>query len=413
VTDGEPFDLLWTHARLATLEPGAKYGLIEDGALGVRNGRIAWVGRSASLPPAALRTAAVHDAGGRCLTPGLIDPHTHLVYAGNRAPEFEARLAGATYAEIARAGGGILATVAATRAAPFDTLFSAASRRLVDRLSEGLTTIEIKSGYGLDAATERRSLAVARELGRRFPVRVRTTYLGLHALPPEFAGDPDGYVGFVCDEALPQIALERLADAVDAYCESIAFTPRHIARFFSAAQTLGLPVKLHTDQFTDGGGAKLAAEFRALCADHLEYTSAEGVAALSAAGTVAVLLPGAFYTLRETRLPPVAELRAAGVPIALGTDENPGTSPLGSLLLACNLGCTLFGLTPHEALAGVTRNAARALGLAREIGTLAPGKRADFVVWEVEDPVELIQSLGARPRALVYKDGAAVRSEHR
>jgi imidazolonepropionase len=411
--EDEPFELVWTHARLATFEPGAKYGLIEDGALALRDGRIAWAGRSADLPRDASRTAEIHDALGRCLTPGLIDPHTHLVFAGNRAAEFEARLEGATYPEIARAGGGILSTVRATRAAGFDALFTAASRRLVDRLAEGVTTLEIKSGYGLDMQAERRMLEVARELGRRFPIRVSATYLGLHALPPDYAGDPDEYVRFVCDEALPKIAGERLADAVDAYCESIAFTPAQIARFFTAARELGLRVKLHADQFSDGGGAKLAAAFGALSADHLEYTSAEGIAALSAAGTVAVLLPGAYYTLRETKLPPIAQLRAAGVPLAVGTDENPGTSPLGSLLLALNLACTLFGLTPEEALAGATRNAALALGLGREIGTLSAGKRADFVVWEAEDPVDLIYPIGARPRALVYKDGRAVRSQHR
>jgi imidazolonepropionase len=408
----EPLELVWTHARLATMEPGAKYGLIEDGALGVRGGRIAWVGRTGDLPLAAMRTAVVRDARGRCLTPGLVDPHTHLVYAGNRAGEFEALLEGATYPEIAQAGGGILSTVRATRAASFDSLLSAASRRLIDRLAEGVTTIEIKSGYGLDGPTEKRMLAVARELGRRFPIRVCTTYLGLHALPPEFAGDPDEYIRFVCEEALPEIAREHLADSVDAFCESIAFNPAQIARFFGAAQALGLPVKVHADQLSDGGGAALAAGFRALSADHLEYTSAEGVAALSAAGTVAVLLPGAFYTLRETTLPPVASLRAAAVPMAIATDENPGTSPLGSPLLALNFACTLFGLRPNEALAGLTRNAARALGLAHEIGTLAVGKCADFVVWEVDDPVELVHPIGARPRALVYKSGAAVlRSE--
>ncbi len=413
MAEGESYELVWEHARLATFEPGAKYGLIEDGALAVRDGRIAWVGRSAALPRAALRNAVVHDARGRCITPGLIDPHTHLVFAGNRAAEFEARLEGATYAEIARAGGGILSTVRSTRAASFDALVASAGRRLIDRLGEGVTTIEIKSGYGLDTQTERRILAAARELGRRLPLRVCATYLGLHALPPEYSGDSDGYVRYVCDETLPELARERLADAVDAYCESIAFTPRQIARFFTAAQALGLPVKLHTDQFTDGGGAKLAAEFGALSADHLEYTSAEGIAALSAAGTVAVLLPAAFYTLRESRLPPIAQLRAAGVPIAVGTDENPGTAPLGSLLLALNFACTLFGLTPEEALAGATRNAARALGLESQIGTLAAGKCADFVVWEIDDPVELVHAIGARPSALVYKGGAAVRSEHR
>ncbi len=409
----EPCELIWTHARLATMEAGEKYGLIEDGTLGVRGGRIAWIGPTNELPPAMRNGAVVRDARGRCLTPGLVDPHTHLVYAGHRAGEFEALLEGATYSEIAQAGGGILSTVRATRDAPFDALLSTASRRLIDRLAEGVTTIEIKSGYGLDAQTERRMLAVARELGRRFPVRVRTTYLGLHAVPPEFAGRADDYVGFVCDEVLPGIARERLADAVDAYCESIAFDPEQIARFFGAAQKLGLPVKLHADQFTDGGGARLAARFGALSADHLEYTPPEEAAVLRAAGTVAVVLPGAFYALRETRLPPIAELRAAGVPIAIGTDENPGTSPLGSLLLAVNFACTLFRLTPEEGLAGVTRNAARALGLGAEIGTLAVGKRADFVVWEVEDPAELVHPIGARPRGLVYKDGAAIRSDQR
>jgi imidazolonepropionase len=401
------WDTLWTNARIATMRPGgAPYGLIERGALALDGGRIAFAGASRDLPPGA-GARAVHDAGGACITPGLIDPHTHLVYAGNRAAEFEQRLLGASYASIAAAGDGILSTVRATRAAGEDGMIAASAARL-ERLScEGVTTVEIKSGYGLDRETELAMLRAARLLGERTGVTVRTTYLGVHTVPPEFAGRTDDYVAFVCDEMLPVVARERLADAVDAFCERIAFSPEQTARVFDAATRLGLPVKLHADQLTDGGGAALAARYHALSADHLEHASEAGIAALAAAGTVATLLPGAYYYLRETAMPPIATLRERGVPIALATDCNPGTSPVTSLLLMLNMACTLFGLTPEEALAGVTRNAARALGLADEIGTLEVGKRADVAVWGIDHPAELAYGIGLNPCRAVYRGGQA------
>jgi len=382
----------------------APYGMIERGALAIAGERIAWAGAMDELP----RDAAAEftlDVEGRCVTPGLIDPHTHIVYAGNRANEFEQRLLGESYAAIAARGGGIVSTVRATRAAGEQTLVDIAERRLARLRAEGVTTIEIKSGYGLDRETELEMLRAARALGERSGVRVRTTYLGAHTVPPEFAGRADDYVAFLCDEMLPLIARERLADAVDAFCERIAFSPQQTARVFETATRLGLPVKLHADQLTDGGCAALAARFGALSADHLEHTSDAGVAALAAAGTVATLLPGAYYFLRDTTLPPVAALRAHGVPIALATDSNPGTSPITSLLLILNMACTLFGLTPEEALRGVTRNAARALGIAAETGTLETGKAADLVVWDVEHPAELAYGIGADPAHAVYARG--------
>ena len=366
-------DALWINAQLATMTPGTPYGAIMDGALAVKDGRIAWVGARGSLPKGIDANLNVHDADGCWITPGLIDCHTHIVYAGNRAGEFEQRLNGASYEEIARNGGGIAATVAATRAASEDVLFAQSAARLARLLSEGVTTIEIKSGYGLDRDTEAKMLRVARELGRRFNVRVRNTYLGAHAVPPEFAGRPDAYVDFVCDDVMPALAGLGLIDAVDAFCDTIGFTHAQTARVFTAARRAGLPVKLHAEQLSDQNGAALAAQYGALSADHLEHLSAKSIKAMAAAGTVAVLLPAAFYFLRDTRVPPIDALRAAGVPMAVATDCNPGTSPTTSLLLTMNMACTLFRLTPAEALAGVTRHAARALGVHAECGMLQEG----------------------------------------
>jgi imidazolonepropionase len=402
------WDALWVNGRLATMVPetrAAPYGAIEDGALAVDGGGIAWVGPRADLPGAPDSLARrVHDLDRRWLTPGLIDCHTHLVYGGDRAAEFEARLEGASYADIARAGGGILSTVAATRGASEDELFQAARPRLDALIAEGVTTVEIKSGYGLDLDNELKQLRVARALGADLPVTVETTFLGAHALPPEFAGRAEAYIDAVV-AMLPEVAASGLADAIDAFCEKIAFSPEQTARVFEAACARGLPVKLHADQLSDLGGAALAARFGALSADHLEYTSTDGVAAMAAAGTVAVILPGAFYVLRETQIPPVAALRAAGVPIALATDCNPGSAPVTSLLLMLNMGCTLFRLTPEEALAGVTRHAATALGLGASHGTLEVGKAADLAVWDIERPAELAYRLGFNPLAYAAKGG--------
>jgi imidazolonepropionase len=388
------------------MDDGAPYGALADGALVVRDGRIVWVGARTALPSSLSADARVHDAGGRCITPGLIDCHTHVVYGGDRAREFELRLAGAGYAEIARAGGGILSTVRATRAASDAELAATAGKRVAAMCRDGTTTLEVKSGYGLDRETELRMLRVARALETAHPVRVATTYLGLHALDPEW-DDADAYVAYVCDEVLPAVAAEGLASAVDAFCETIAFSLDQTARFFDAARALGLAVKLHADQLSSGGGTALAARYGALSADHLEHADDAGLAALAAAGTVAVVLPGAYYFLREAKAPPIARLRELGVPLALATDSNPGTSPLVSPLLAMNLGCTLFRLTPEEALRGFTRNAARALGRGDEIGVLAPGRKADFVVWDIEHPAHLPYAIGANPGCTVVFDGKA------
>ena len=387
-------DLLLTGATLATMT-GPGYGLVPHGAVAIRGGLIAWVGPAADLP-AGLAGLPPMDAGGRLVTPGLIDCHTHAVFAGNRAAEFEARLNGTSYAEIARAGGGIMATVRATRAAAGSDLVAAALPRIDALCAGGITTVEIKSGYGLNRDTEMAQLSAARALGRMRPVRVVTTFLGAHAVPPEFAGRPGDYLDAVCLPTLRAVASEGLADAVDAFCETIAFAPAEVERLFAAARALGLPVRLHAEQLSNLGGAALAARFGALSADHLEYLDAAGVAAMAAAGTVAVLLPGAFYTLRETQAPPVAELRAAGVPMAVATDLNPGSSPMASLPLAMNMACTLFGLTPEEALAGTTRNAARALGLA-DRGRIARGLLADLAIWEAGHPAELCYLIGGPP----------------
>jgi len=385
---------LWRNARLATLDGPEPWGWIERGALLSEGDTIRWVGNDSALP-ASLRPEREVDLGGALLTPGLIDCHTHLVYGGQRAREFELRLQGASYEQIARAGGGIRSTVAATRAAADDELFKQARERAITLMREGVTTLEIKSGYGLSAEHEARCLRIARALGRDLPLTVRTTCLSAHALPPEFDGRADEYIDAVIDW-LPRLAAEGLVDAVDAFCETIAFSPGQTRRVFDAARALNLPVKLHAEQLTDCGGAALAAGYGALSCDHLEWLSADGVRAMAASGTVAVLLPGAFYFLRETRLPPVQVLREAGVPIALASDHNPGSSPGLSLLLMLNMGCTFFRLTPEEALRGVTVHAARALGLP-DRGRLAAGQRADFVAWDLQHPNELAYWFGRNP----------------
>ena len=393
----ETCDHLLRHCRAATFTPNAApYGLVEDATLALRDGAIVWLGPDAALP-ARLEAGREIDCRGRLLTPGLIDCHTHLVWGGDRLREFEMRLAGVAYEEIARQGGGIVSTVRATRQATDEELHAAARKRLVNLMAEGVTTVEIKSGYGLDTATEARMLRVARRLGREHEVRVRTTFLGAHAIPPEFANRADDYLEVVISEMLPHVVSEDLADAVDAFCEGIAFSVAQVDRLFTAARRLGLPVKLHAEQLSLLGGAALAARHEALSADHLEYLDEDGVKAMAAAGTVAVLLPGAFYFLRETRRPPVAALRSHGVPIAVATDLNPGSSPVHSLLSAVNLACLLFELTPEEGLAGVTRQAARALGLTSQVGTLEIGKRGDLALWDVEEPAALVANLGSRP----------------
>ena len=396
--------VLWTNARVASLNGPEPWGWIEQGALISQGDRLLWVGAAADLPPGLMTSVEQrHDLDGAVVTPGLIDCHTHLVYAGQRSHEFEQRLQGAAYEQIARAGGGIRTTVAATRAASETQLFALAARRLQYLLAEGVTTVEIKSGYGLSLAAESACLRVARRLGAELAVDVRSTFLGAHALPPEFSGRPDDYVSAVCDWT-GQLHAAGLVDAVDVFCEGIGFTPAQTRRVFEAARALGLPVKLHAEQLSDQGGTQLACEFAALSCDHLEHLSAAGVQALAAAGTVAVLLPGAYYFLRETRLPPIGALRAAGVPIAIATDHNPGTSPALSLLLMLNMACTLFRLTPEEALRGVTVNAARALGLS-DRGRLVAGQRADFCIWDIEHPNELAYFFGRNPLRHVVRAG--------
>lgn len=387
-------DRVWRNARVATLA-GPGLGSVEDGVVASVDGRIAYVGAAADAP--AFEAGDTVDCGGRWITPGLVDCHTHLVFGGDRAREFEMRLNGASYTQIAEAGGGIVSTVRATREASEDDLVRTAAARADRLIAEGVTTIEIKSGYGLECESERRMLVAARRIGVERPVRVVTTFLGAHAMPVEAEGDKDAYIERVCREMLPSIARDGLADAVDAFCEGIAFSPRQVSRVFETARSLGLPVRLHADQLSNLAGAELAARFRALSADHLEYTSDVGAAALAAAGTVAVLLPGAFYTLRETRVPPVDAFRRHGTSMALATDCNPGTSPLTSILLTMNMAATLFRLTVEECLAGVTREAARALGLGDEIGTLETGKACDLAIWDIEQPTELVYRLGFNP----------------
>lgn len=393
---------LWRNARVVTLAKQAGWGIVEDGAVVTAGPSIAWVGAAREVP-LDLVIEAEHDLGGALVTPGLVDCHTHLVYGGARADEFELRLSGASYEEIARAGGGIRSTVRATREATEEELFEAAVRRAEILLSTGVTTLEVKSGYGLSLEDEARCLRVARRLGRALAVDVVTTCLAAHAVPPEFDGRADAYIDAVC-AWLPQLQADGLVDGVDVFCETIAFTREQTRRVFETAQALGLPVKLHAEQLSDQDGASLAAEFGALSCDHLEWLSERGIRAMAAAGTVAVLLPGAFYFLRETKHPPVAELRAAGVPLALATDHNPGSSPVLSLPLMLNMACTLFGLTPEEALRGVTVNGARALGLS-ERGVLTPGRRADMAVWAVDHPNELAYWFGNQPCLRVVVGG--------
>ena len=401
---------LWLDVNLATMAPTVpqSYGAIEDGALAVKDDRICWLGLRRDLPRETPTDIPIYRCDGRWVTPGLIDCHTHLVYGGDRAREFELRLTGVSYEEIARQGGGILSTVNATREASEQALLDATQPRLKALMAEGTTTIEIKSGYGLDIDTEAKMLRVARSLGNTNPVTVATTFLGAHAVPAEYAGRSDDYIEFVCSEALPTIANQGLADAVDAFRENIGFSHSQTERVFQAAQALALPIKLHAEQLSDLGGAQLAANYGALSADHLEYVSEEGVVALATAGVVAVLLPGAFYFLRESKRPPIDLFRKHLVPIAVATDSNPGSSPVSSLLLMLNMACTLFALTPEEAFMGVTRNAARALGMSDAIGTLEVGKKADFVIWDIDHPAELAYRFGFNPCHQVIKDGLTV-----
>jgi len=402
-TETPPWDGIACGATLVTLDADAGYGLVEQGAIGWRNGLLCHVGPMSSLPgePTALAREVVQLTG--LVTPGLVDCHTHAVFAGDRAGEFEQRLQGASYEDIARAGGGIVSSVEATRLASEDALFEQSLPRARALRADGVTTLEIKSGYGLDFDNERKMLRVARRIGQALGIEVRTTFLGAHALPAEFHGRADAYIDAVC-EWLPRLHAEGLVDAVDAFCERIGFDLAQTRRVFETARSLGLPVKLHADQLSDGHGAALVAEFGGLSADHVEYTSEESVRAMAAAGTVAVLLPGAFHVLRETRLPPLELLRMHGVPMAVATDCNPGTSPLQSLRLAMSLACTHFRLTPEEALRGATLNGARALGLA-DRGVLAVGMRADFVHWDVQQPAELAYWLGGSPARAVYASG--------
>ena len=396
---------VWGNARLATLKeslPGL--GIIEDGAIAVVDGRIAYAGPEAGLP-AEFSTAEHIDCEGRWITPGLVDCHTHLVHAGDRAHEFELRLAGASYEEIARAGGGIVSSVKALREASEDELVRQTLPRLDTLIAEGVTTVELKSGYGLDTENELKSLRAARRLADLRDITVRTTFLGAHALPPEMKGDKTAYVDKVVGEMLPAVATEGLADAVDGFCEGIAFSPEEMARVFDAAKAHGLPVKLHADQLSNLNGAALAASYGALSADHLEYTDDAGAAAMAKAGTVAVILPGAFYFIRETKKPPVDLFRKHGVKMAVATDSNPGTSPLTSLLLTMNMAATLFGMTVEECIAGVTREAARALGLVDEVGTLEAGKWADFVLWDIGRPAELVYRMGFNPMHARIRSG--------
>ncbi len=398
-------DRLIIHANLVTMQPGDPVAALQNSAVAIRGGLIVWAGSDQAIPDQ-YRDLPVEDLEGRLVTPGLVDCHTHLVFGGDRSQEFELRLEGASYEEIARAGGGIVSTVKATRAASEHELLTCALARLDAMIAEGVTTVEIKSGYGLDVDTELKMLRVARKLATFRPVAIRTTFLGAHAVPPEYTGRAGAYLENVCLPALNAAAAEKLADAVDGFCESIAFDKRQIARVFREARILGLPVKLHADQLSDLGGAGLAARRKALSADHLEYASEAGVKAMAGSGTVAVILPGAFYTLREKQVPPIGLFRKHAVPMAVATDCNPGSSPMVSLLLAMNMACTLFRMTPAEALAGTTIYAARALGL-NDRGVIKEGMRADLAVWDVRHPAELAYRIGFNPLHKRYFGGNA------
>jgi imidazolonepropionase len=400
------WDLLLTDARIATMERDvAPYGVIDDGAIAIADGAIAWVGSTASIPNNEVREA--RSLSGHWVTPALIDCHTHLVFGGDRSAEFEQRLSGVSYEDIARAGGGILSTVHATRNSSSDELFESASKRLQMLQADGVATVEIKTGYGLDVATEIKMLEVANRLSESSAITIQTTLLAAHAIPPEFKNDADSYIELICEELIPLVVERELANAVDAYCEEFAFSAEQVAKVFEAARRHDLPVKLHADQLSDGGGAALAAGFDALSADHLEYASSDGIAAMANSGTTAVLLPGAYLTLNETQLPPVDAMRDSGVAIALATDCNPGTSPLTSVREAMALGCRLFRLTPEECLAGVTRAAAGALGLS-DRGTIEIGKRADLAIWDISHPRDLSYWLGSQSLSGLFISGCDV-----
>ena len=396
---------LWQHCHVATMAQG-KYSIIEDAAMVTAGSLIEWIGPRSQAPTADY--AQVHDLQGAWVTPGLIDCHTHTVFGGNRSGEFEQRLEGVSYAEIAAKGGGIASTVRATRAATEDELFASAEKRLRSLLRDGVTTVEIKSGYGLDLANERKMLRVARRLGEALPVSVRATCLAAHALPPEYKDRADDYIEHICNEMLPALAAEGLVDAVDAFCEYLAFSPEQVERVFKVAQQLGLPVKLHAEQLSSLHGSSLAARYHALSADHLEFMTEDDAIAMAAAGTVAVLLPGAFYFLRETQLPPMEALRKHGVKIAIASDLNPGTSPALSVRLMLNMACTLFRMTPEEALAGATQHAATALGMGDTHGSLEAGKVADFVAWQIDRPADLAYWLGGELEKRVVRHGVDV-----
>ncbi len=399
---------VWTDVTLLTMsENGTPYGMIRDGAIIARNGKIDWVGKASALPELA-NGADIISCGGKYMTPGLIDCHTHLIYGGNRIAEFEERLQGASYEDIARTGGGILSTVKATRAADEKSLISSAKKRLRLLQKSGVTTVEIKSGYGLDLETELKMLRAARKIGQSSSIDVVTSFLGAHALPPEFSGDAEGYMDYVAGEMLDAVVAENLADSVDAFCENIAFSPNQVERLFARAQELGLPIKLHTEQLSNSGGAKLAAKYKALSADHLECLDEDGAKAMAAAGMVAVLLPGAFYTLRDNRVPPIDMFRKYKIPMAIASDSNPGSSPVLSLSLMINMASTLFHLTPEESLIGVTRGAAMALGL-DDRGILEIGKKADFAIWDISHPAQLAYQLGGNACAVIVKNGEVVK----
>lgn len=402
------WDAIWINATLVTCENG--YGIIEQAALAVKDGKIAWIGDMAALPAdLEQQVEFIHDVSGACITPGLIDCHTHLVYAGNRAYEFELRLEGVSYEEIAKKGGGIQSTVSQTRGASEEDLLQQVLIRARTMLANGVTTIEIKSGYGLDLETEIRILQVAKRIGEILPITVKKTFLGAHTFPKEFKNNPEQYVDLVCNEMLPAIAELDLADAVDVFCEGIAFNLAQTKRVFAKANELGLPVKCHSEQLSDSNSAALAAKYNALSVDHLEYLSEDGVKAIAAAGTTAVVLPGAYYYLREVKKPPIDMLRSAQVPLAIATDCNPGTSPIMSLPVIMNMACTLFRMTPEEALLGVTQNAAKALGMADSHGTLTVGKIADLAVWDIGYPAELAYYIGNQPLMQLVKEGHVIR----
>jgi imidazolonepropionase len=396
------WESIWVNAHIATMVGNGDYGIIENGAIAVAKGKIVWIGRHNDLPEHDAQT--IHDVKGKWITPGLIDCHSHMVFGGSRAGEFEQRLKGASYEEIARAGGGIISTVKATREASSETLYKAAEKRLVALMKEGVTGVEIKSGYGLDLANEAKMLKVATRLSEEHNIRIQRTFLGAHALPPEYQNNPDGYIDEICAETLPTLAEMGLVDAVDAFCENIGFTAAQTERVFAKAKELSLPVKIHAEQLSDQQGAALCAKYNGLSADHLEHLTEDGIRAMARGGTAAVLLPGAFYFLRETKKPPLDLLRQYAIPIAIATDLNPGSSPAHSLLLMMNMACTLFHMTPEEALSGVTKHAAAALGW-RDCGRLKKGYRADFAIWDIEQPADLAYRFGCNPCTSVVRDG--------